>query len=348
MPTRRCAGISKHSCLARYRMPIPYSPTRQKGPTICLLTYARVLTHSMLSIPVVNGRCALGTWQGVYLWEHRQSHFRRRLTITVLGRVSHGGRQFKQGGAHHRVLQRYRRVRGRRSQGTRLSGVRERAQRLADVARLDETKDSRLIRLDLCDTESIKEALDTVLARTERKVVSGFVQQRCLRPTGRSRGSRIPTYAARAVRDEPFRHPRADMSRVTDHAPAGLRAHYSKQLSARIRSTQMARCLQREQVSLMEGLTDTLRMELSGTDIYVSLDRTRPYRKSDFGKTPTQAFKSNIDTESSPHREAYRRVESRLASDDDKHRAFHAARRRRASQGRACAREQASQSRVTT
>jgi thiamine phosphate synthase YjbQ (UPF0047 family) len=44
-----------------------------------------VLTHSMLSIPVVDGRCALGIWQGVYVWEHRQSPFRRRLTITVLG-----------------------------------------------------------------------------------------------------------------------------------------------------------------------------------------------------------------------------------------------------------------------
>jgi len=39
----------------------------------------------MLSIPVVDGRCALGTWQGIYVWEHRRSHFRRRLTITVQG-----------------------------------------------------------------------------------------------------------------------------------------------------------------------------------------------------------------------------------------------------------------------
>ena len=44
-----------------------------------------VLTHSMLSIPVVDGRCAFGTWQGIYVWEHRQSPFRRRLTITIQG-----------------------------------------------------------------------------------------------------------------------------------------------------------------------------------------------------------------------------------------------------------------------
>ncbi len=56
-----------------------------EGPDDMSAHVRSVLTHSMLSIPVVDGRCALGTWQDVYLWEHRQSHFRRRLTITVQG-----------------------------------------------------------------------------------------------------------------------------------------------------------------------------------------------------------------------------------------------------------------------
>jgi secondary thiamine-phosphate synthase enzyme len=43
------------------------------------------LTQSALSIPVAGGRCDLGTWQGVYLWEHRHAPHRRRLTLTVLG-----------------------------------------------------------------------------------------------------------------------------------------------------------------------------------------------------------------------------------------------------------------------
>ena len=30
-----------------------------------------VLTSSSLTIPIANGRCLLGTWQGIYLWEHR-------------------------------------------------------------------------------------------------------------------------------------------------------------------------------------------------------------------------------------------------------------------------------------
>jgi secondary thiamine-phosphate synthase enzyme len=44
-----------------------------------------VLTATELSIPVTAGRLALGTWQGVYVYEHRHAPHRRRLTVTVLG-----------------------------------------------------------------------------------------------------------------------------------------------------------------------------------------------------------------------------------------------------------------------
>lgn len=44
-----------------------------------------VLTGSTLVIPVADGRCDLGTWQGVYLWEHRHAPHARRVTVTVLG-----------------------------------------------------------------------------------------------------------------------------------------------------------------------------------------------------------------------------------------------------------------------
>jgi len=44
-----------------------------------------VLTQSSLCIPVNDGRCELGTWQGIYLWEHRARGHRRRITINVLG-----------------------------------------------------------------------------------------------------------------------------------------------------------------------------------------------------------------------------------------------------------------------
>ncbi len=44
-----------------------------------------VLTHSDLTLPVSGGRLALGTWQGVYVWEHRYRGYERNLTITIQG-----------------------------------------------------------------------------------------------------------------------------------------------------------------------------------------------------------------------------------------------------------------------
>jgi secondary thiamine-phosphate synthase enzyme len=44
-----------------------------------------VLTQTAISLPVGGGRCLLGTWQGIYLWEHRCSPHHRRITVTVIG-----------------------------------------------------------------------------------------------------------------------------------------------------------------------------------------------------------------------------------------------------------------------
>lgn len=44
-----------------------------------------VLTDSGLTVPVGAGRLLLGTWQGIYLWEHRTSAHVRRVVVTVLG-----------------------------------------------------------------------------------------------------------------------------------------------------------------------------------------------------------------------------------------------------------------------
>lgn len=38
-----------------------------------------------LTIPVREGRLALGTWQSIFLWEHRRAGHRRELVVTVLG-----------------------------------------------------------------------------------------------------------------------------------------------------------------------------------------------------------------------------------------------------------------------
>jgi secondary thiamine-phosphate synthase enzyme len=44
-----------------------------------------MLTDTGLSVPVGEGRLLLGTWQGIYLWEHRTSPHRRKIVVTVLG-----------------------------------------------------------------------------------------------------------------------------------------------------------------------------------------------------------------------------------------------------------------------
>ena len=43
------------------------------------------LTRSSETIPVHEGRLRLGTWQGLFLWEHRQAPHARELTVTVIG-----------------------------------------------------------------------------------------------------------------------------------------------------------------------------------------------------------------------------------------------------------------------
>ncbi|MDE0348313.1 MAG: secondary thiamine-phosphate synthase enzyme YjbQ [Gammaproteobacteria bacterium] len=45
------------------------------------------LTQTHLSIPVTGGRLALGTWQGIFLWEHRHRRGRREVVVNLLGGV---------------------------------------------------------------------------------------------------------------------------------------------------------------------------------------------------------------------------------------------------------------------
>lgn len=43
------------------------------------------LTAVNLSIPIASGRLTLGTWQGIYLWEHRHAAHRRKVALHLLG-----------------------------------------------------------------------------------------------------------------------------------------------------------------------------------------------------------------------------------------------------------------------
>jgi secondary thiamine-phosphate synthase enzyme len=58
---------------------------RAEGPDDMSAHVRTVLTASSLTIPVRGGRLALGTWQGLYLWEHRLRPHERRLLVTILG-----------------------------------------------------------------------------------------------------------------------------------------------------------------------------------------------------------------------------------------------------------------------
>ncbi len=56
-----------------------------EGPDDMSAHVRSVLTHSDLNVPIREGKCDLGTWQGIYLWEHRIAGHRRSITLTISG-----------------------------------------------------------------------------------------------------------------------------------------------------------------------------------------------------------------------------------------------------------------------
>ena len=56
-----------------------------EGPDDMPAHVRSVLTQSDLNIPVRQGRCALGSWQGIFLWEHRHAPHTRRVIVTLQG-----------------------------------------------------------------------------------------------------------------------------------------------------------------------------------------------------------------------------------------------------------------------
>jgi secondary thiamine-phosphate synthase enzyme len=57
----------------------------QEGPDDMPAHIKSALTAVSLSIPLLDGDLALGTWQGIYLWEHRYQRGERELVVSVLG-----------------------------------------------------------------------------------------------------------------------------------------------------------------------------------------------------------------------------------------------------------------------
>ena len=56
-----------------------------EGPDDMAAHVRNVLTDTGITVPVGDGHMLLGTWQGIYLWEHRSAPHRRAVVVTVIG-----------------------------------------------------------------------------------------------------------------------------------------------------------------------------------------------------------------------------------------------------------------------
>jgi secondary thiamine-phosphate synthase enzyme len=56
-----------------------------EGPDDMPAHVRTVLTQTSIGIPIVNAALELGTWQGLYLWEHRSAPHKRKVSVTIIG-----------------------------------------------------------------------------------------------------------------------------------------------------------------------------------------------------------------------------------------------------------------------
>ena len=56
-----------------------------EGPDDMTSHIRSALTHTSLSVPIVGGKMALGTWQGLYVFEHRAHAHRRQIVLQLMG-----------------------------------------------------------------------------------------------------------------------------------------------------------------------------------------------------------------------------------------------------------------------
>jgi secondary thiamine-phosphate synthase enzyme len=57
----------------------------EEGPDDMPAHLRAAVTAASVTIPITEGKLALGTWQAIYLWEHRRAHHRRELIVHVTG-----------------------------------------------------------------------------------------------------------------------------------------------------------------------------------------------------------------------------------------------------------------------
>ena len=61
----------------------PFYEHDTEGPADMPAHIKAALTATSLSIPILNGRLGLGTWQGIYLWEHRDHPTAREILVSI-------------------------------------------------------------------------------------------------------------------------------------------------------------------------------------------------------------------------------------------------------------------------
>ncbi|PCI08437.1 MAG: secondary thiamine-phosphate synthase [Gammaproteobacteria bacterium] len=44
-----------------------------------------ILTQGSMSLPIHKGKCDLGLWQGIFMWEHRTNSHKRNIAVTIMG-----------------------------------------------------------------------------------------------------------------------------------------------------------------------------------------------------------------------------------------------------------------------
>jgi len=56
-----------------------------EGPDDMPAHIRSILTNATLTVPIAAGELQLGTWQGIYLWEHRHAGHHRQIVVTITG-----------------------------------------------------------------------------------------------------------------------------------------------------------------------------------------------------------------------------------------------------------------------
>jgi len=193
-------------------------------------------------------------------------------------------------------------------------GLRQRGYRVFASARKPENVERlsgeslEALRLDLDDSATIREAVDQVLSRTGGRLFAllnngaygqmGAVEDlsravlRAQLETGLLGGHELTCLCLPVMRRQGYGRI-VQMSSVLGLTALTYRGAYVAAKFA------------------LEGLTDTLRLELAGSGVQVSLIEPGPI-ESRFRANSYEKFRSHIDREHSPHRESYRAVEERL------------------------------------